>query len=140
MEGQWDAWLYAPSRFTLAFPLQVEHRSDALLVGADLGIGAMFTTDEETAPDHEVVLQAAGLLGAALDSAQLGFRLQVVFAATSDSDDKAQVAFVPFVQGQLGRSAFLYARFVMNLDEPLGVFRDGEGWVWGLHLGGGGRF
>ena len=139
-EGMWDLWLYSPNRVSLAIPLQVEHKSGKLLVGTDVAVGVLFTTDKQVNPDHDVVVQLAGLIGAAFQDAQLGVKLQTVVFATSNAADKAQLALVPFVQGQINRSSLLYARFVMNLDKPLGVFGDSDSFYWGLHVGGGGRF
>ena len=85
-------------------------------------------------------MQAAGSIGARIEKVAAGLRPQVVFTPTGGGSDWAQVSLVPFVQGELDEFAFAYARFVLNLDEPLGVFRDSGDGVWGLHVGGGGRF
>jgi hypothetical protein len=63
----------------------------------------------------------------------------VVWAATSDADDNAQVAFVPFVQSDFD-GGFAYLRFLINLDEPFGVFGDGGADVWAIFIGAGARF
>jgi hypothetical protein len=63
--------------------------------------------------------------------------LQMVWIATSEADN-AQLALVPFVQGDFD-GGFVYLRFLINLDEPFGVFGDGAD-VWGIFAGGGGRF
>jgi len=141
VHGFWDIWLHSLDRFSLVLPaLQIESQSDALLLGAEGAIAVLITTDDTVNSDTDIVLQAAGLIGAAFDQVTLGTRLQVVFQATQEIEDDAQLALVPFVQVQLGRSGFLYTRFVMTLDEPLGVFGDGDNWAWSLNVGGGGRF
>ena len=90
-----------------------------------------------------MILQLAGMIGGRIDNVSVGTRLQVVWLATEDGGDNAQLALVPFVQADFSDNGFLSARLVLNLDEPLGVFGDGTGLlskVWGLHLGGGTRF
>jgi len=137
--GFWDFWLYSPERLSLVFPIQFELDRDGLLLGGELAPAILIPTDPQFSPKVEVTFQLAPLIGARVGPVSLGTRLQLVWLATSDVADKAQLSLVPFVQGQVGRSGFLYARFVLPLDEPLGVFGDGDA-LWGLHLGGGGSF
>jgi hypothetical protein len=142
MNGLWNIWQYAVDRLSLVVPGQFERRSGHLLYGGDFGLGVLVDTGDANR-DAEVVLQFAGMIGARIDNVSLGTRLQVVWLATQDAGDNAQLALVPFVQADFSDSGFLYARFVLNLDEPLGVFGDGTGLlskVWGLHVGAGARF
>lgn len=142
MNGLWNVWQYAVDRLSLVIPGQFERRSGHLIYGGDLGLGVLIDTGDANR-DAEVVLQLAGMIGGRIDNVSVGTRLQVVWLATQSGGDKAQLALVPFVQADFSDNGFLFARFVLNLDDPLGVFGDGVGLlskVWGLHLGGGTRF
>jgi hypothetical protein len=137
MRGLWDAWLYAPEHLSLVVPLQLESRRGALLLGVDGAAAVMIPTSDVESDDTDLLLQLAGLIGAKKEAVSAGVRLQMAWVATADRDN-AQLALVPFVQGDLD-NAFVYLRILVNLDEPAGVIGDG-GDVWALYLGGGGRF
>jgi hypothetical protein len=142
MNGLWNIWQYSVDRLSLVIPGQFERRSGHLIYGGDLGLGILIDTGDANR-DAEVVLQLAGMIGGRVDNVSLGTRLQVVWLATQDGGDNAQLALVPFVQADFSDNGFLFMRFVLNLDEPLGVFGDRAGLlgkVWGLHIGGGTRF
>jgi hypothetical protein len=136
--GLWDIWLYGPETLSLVVPAQIESRHGALLLGADTAFAYLIGVNDLLDPESDAFVQLAGMLGGARDNLTAGLRLQLVWAATTDSNDAAQVSAVPFVQVDLGSAGFVYGRFVLNLDEPAGVFGDGAG-VWGLYAGGGGR-
>jgi hypothetical protein len=137
--GYGDFWLYAPERLSLVVPIQFELDRDGLLLGGELAPAVLIPIDPQFDPDVEVVFQLAPLIGARVGPVSLGTRLQLVWLASADVDDDAQLSLVPFVQGKVGSAGFLYARFVLPLDEPIGVLGDGDA-LWGLHLGGGGSF
>jgi hypothetical protein len=142
MNGLWNIWQYATDRLSLVIPGQFERRSGNFIYGGDLGLGVLIYTGDANR-DAEVALQLAGMIGGRIDNVSVGTRLQVVWLPTQSSGDKAQLALVPFVQADFSDKGFLFARFVLNLDEPFGVFGDGVGLlgkVWGLYLGGGTRF
>jgi hypothetical protein len=142
MNGLWNVWQYSVDRLSLVIPGQFERRSGHLIYGGDFGLGVLVDTGDANR-DAEVVLQLAGMIGGRIDNVSVGTRLQVVWLATQDGGDNAQLALVPFVQADFSDNGFLFGRFVLNLDDPLGVFGDGRGLlgkVWGLHLGGGTRF
>lgn len=138
--GWWDAWSYAPDTLSVVVPAQWETLvGGALLIGGDAAAGLLFPTDDRIDDDTDLTLQAAGTLGYRSGPLTVGGKLQGVWLATTDGDN-AQLAAVPFVQADVARGAgFVYSRFVLNLDEPLGVFGDGAD-VWGLYAGGGARF
>jgi hypothetical protein len=141
MNGLWNMWQYAVDRFTLVLPAELETRSGPLVLGGDFGLGVLVYTGSGSA-DPQAVFQLAGMLGARIDNVTLGGKLQVVWLATQGGDN-AQLALVPFVQADFSGGGFLYARFVMNLDEPLGVFGHNRGLfgkMWGLFIGAGTRF
>lgn len=137
--GFWDFWLYSPERLGLVVPIQFELDRDGLLLGGELATAVLVPIDPQFAPETEVTFQLAPMIGARLGQVSLGTRVQLVWLATADSEDEAQLALVPFVQAKLGRSGFLHGRFVLPLDEPIGILGDGD-FVWGLHLGGGASF
>jgi hypothetical protein len=141
MNGLWNIWQYAVDRLSLVLPGQFERRSGHLIYGGDFGLGVLIDTGDANR-DAEVALQLAGMIGGRVDNVSVGTRLQVVWLPSQDGDN-AQLALVPFVQADFSDNGFLFARFVLNLDEPFGVFGDGTGLlskVWGLHIGGGTRF
>jgi hypothetical protein len=136
MRGLWDSWMYAPEHLGLVIPFQIESHSDGLLIGADSAAAALIATGDSD-DESDFVLQLAGLVGGKHDTLSAGVRLQVVWISTSD-DDNAQVAFAPFVQSDFD-GGFGYLRFLINLDEPYGVFGDGAD-IWGIFVGAGARF
>lgn len=136
MRGLWDSWLYLPETLGLVLPFQIEKRVNALVVGGDTALGVLIPTGDR-ADETDVAFQLAGLIGGKSGPVTAGARLQVVWVPTADGDN-AQVALVPFVQGDFS-DGFVYLRFLLNLDEPFGVFGDGAD-VWALSVGGGGRF
>jgi hypothetical protein len=141
MHGLWNLWLYTPDYITLAIPGQLETQSGRLVLGADFA-GAVLVPTSSRNSKTNVALQLAGSIGAKIDSTTLGVRLQGVWLPTSNGDN-AQLALVPFVQADFSGGGFVYARFLLNLDRPFGVFGDRPGLldkVWGLYLGAGTRF
>jgi hypothetical protein len=138
--GYMDMWLYAPERISLVVPGQVQARISAFVIGFDAAVAAMIPTDEDSGQETELAVQAGGLFGVALGDATIGTRLQVGAVPTSDSDDKAQVSLMPFVQADLDGGAFIHGGVLINLDSPYGVAGDNEVGVWALRVGGGGRF
>ena len=136
MRGLWDSWLYAPETLSFVFPFQIERRMDRLVLGADTALAVLIPTSGGT-DETDLDFQLAGLIGGTTGPVSAGVRLQLVWLPTSNSDN-AQVALVPFVQGDFS-GGFVYLRFLINLDQPLGVFGDGAD-VWALSIGGGGRF
>lgn len=137
IRGMWDFWLYAYDRLSLVVPVQIEGQSDALVAGGDFAFAFMLPTDDQVAPDNEVVVQLGGMLGGRTGKTTLGARLHLVWIPSSDGDN-AQLSLIPFVQGD--GSGFIYAKVLLNLDEPLGILGDGGQDVWGLFIGGGGRY
>ncbi|HKP56524.1 MAG TPA: hypothetical protein VJV78_07390 [Polyangiales bacterium] len=136
MRGLWDSWLYLPETLGLVLPFQIEKRMNALVLGGDTALGVLIPTSDRS-DESDVAIQLAGLIGGKSGPVTAGARLQVVWVPTADGDN-AQVALVPFVQGDFS-GGFVYLRFLLNLDEPFGVFGDGAD-VWALSIGGGGRF
>jgi hypothetical protein len=131
-------WLYAPDQLSLVVPMQIESRQGALLVGGELTPAYVIAVDSLTSSGSRFALQAAGLVGARFSETSLGARLQLAWFDTRGDSDGAQLAVVPFVHAQLGRAGFLYARFVLPIDGPVGIAGDRDV-IWGLYVGGGGR-
>ncbi len=141
MQGWWNIWMYLPDHLSLVVPLQLEHRSGALVLGGELGTGFLLPTRSGSSK-VDVAFQLAGSLGGRIDNVTIGGRLQAAWIATLDGDN-AQVALVPFVQADFSGGGFVYARLLLNLDDPFGVLGSNTGLaakVWALALGGGGRF
>lgn len=135
LRGFWDSWLYVPETLSLVFPFQIERRNNGVIFGADTALAALIPTGDSD--EANVAVQLAGLVGGTTGPVSAGIRLQLAWLPTSDGDN-AQVALVPFVQGDFS-AGFAYLRFLINLDEPFGVFGEGAD-VWMLAIGGGARF
>jgi hypothetical protein len=133
--GAWNVWMWFPNALSLVLPARVEHRSDALVLGADLAL-AISVGGGVIVPSGQIALMAAARLG----DISIGSRVQVMWSPVlEDRHGNVQAALVPFVQAELaGGAAFADARFVVNLDSPYGVFGDDP--RWGVLLGGGTRF
>jgi hypothetical protein len=69
----------------------------------------------------------------------IGARLPFVWFPTETGSDATFLALEPYGRFDVSETAFVNARFTLNLDEPLGFSFD-EGKVWALHIGGGGTF
>jgi hypothetical protein len=132
--GSQNAGLWAPETFTLVTPARIEYGRQLSFTG-DGALGFHVPTD---GGDFDFsVLLAPGVAYYVSETVLLGARLPMVFVLTNDAD-MAQLGFEPNARFDLG-SAFVNARFTLNLDEPLGFAFD-EGGVWGLHVGAGGTF
>jgi hypothetical protein len=136
IDGLWNVWLWAPSRAAaIAFgridlPLHPDLAlelvaSPALLIPVFGAYGHEATT---------VFIPTALGFNSHKGPFRFGLRLQAVFMP-SNNVDKLQLALVPWLRLLLG-SAFVEARYVGNLDEPLAGERGPR--IWGLHLAGGG--
>jgi hypothetical protein len=136
IRGSWDAWLYYPDQFAFVVPAQFERELGLLVLGAEGAAALLVPIDRSVDETTDLMLQAAGSLALRAGVLTAGLRLQAVWGPTSDGD--AQLAGVPFVQADFGRGSFAYARFLLNLDEPLGFFGDGAE-LWGIFVGAGGR-
>jgi hypothetical protein len=138
--GLQDVWLYMPNALSVVVPGQVQMRSSMLVIGIDGALALLLNTaGTEEEDDAELAVQAGALLGAALGDVTLGLRLQLASMVTAEGDD-TQVSMLPFIQADLDGGGFVHGGLLVNLDEPLGVFGDGEPDVWALRIGGGTRF
>ncbi|MFI5308771.1 MAG: hypothetical protein ACHQ53_15545 [Polyangiales bacterium] len=137
MNGMRDAWTYWPKALSFLVPAQLEIQRGALVLGGDFAGGAMIPVGTGTGAT-QIALQIAGLIGGRIRKVTLGTRLQGAWLPKVPGDN-AQVALVPFVQGDFSDGGFLYARFTLNLDKPYGLFGNGAEGVWGLFIGGGSR-
>jgi hypothetical protein len=135
MRGGWNGWLWTPEHFGMAVPLGARMVSeDHLLVGGEAAFYFLIPVDDYRADRSDFYIQVAGDLGFGWTDVATGLRLQGVVNATNADVDRLQSAIGPFVRVDAG-GAFCTASFLLNLDEPAGIFGDQD--VWGLHLGGG---
>lgn len=140
MNGLYDSWRYLPDTLSLIAPFRIEVRNAVLVLGGEAALGIMIPTRGQNR-DTDLELEFAPWLGARIDNVTLGARLQLAWIATQDGDN-AQLAVVPFVQGDFSGGGFFYGRLLLNLDEPLGFGAGSTAFdkVWALFLGGGARF
>jgi hypothetical protein len=134
--GVWDVWLMVPERFAMVLPAKAETRLDGVVVVGELTGGYLVSLNDDVAPMDQFLVRAAGSIGGGSDRVTGGLRLHGVWLEQPDDGDGLQTAVVPFVQGQVGESGFVHARFLLALDEPLGVARDDGDFAWGFFLGG----
>lgn len=137
--GLQDPWLYYPNTLSLVVPGQVQMRNSMLAIGLDGALAILISTDSDVRDETELTVQLGGFVGAALDDITLGLRLQVVTMPTEEGDD-TQLGMMPFVQADLDGGGFLYAGYLVSLDDPVGVLGDNDLDVLTLRIGGGARF
>jgi hypothetical protein len=133
MQGGREAYLHAAEAFGLALPIELEARSGAFLYGCDFSFVALIYAEDKLAS----LIELAPLFGVRSGALSAGARVQLAWLPFSSEGD-ALVSLAPFVQMELSQHAFSYARFLLNLDEPVGVLAEGPT-VWGLFLGTGAR-
>ena len=138
VRGWWSSWLWLRNRLTFVAPeLRWEFHARVFYMAAEAALAFLIYTGDGD-DDAEVASQVGLELGARLaERFILGMRFQVAGILTADGDN-AQVAMAPFFQAEFGQ-AFLFFRFLMNLDRPLGFAFDDRGW-WAFQFGGGARF
>jgi hypothetical protein len=132
--GAQNTGLWASETLTVLTPARIEYGHQLSFTG-DGALGFHVPTD---GGDFDFsVLLAPGVAYYVSETVLLGARLPMVFVLTNDAD-MAQLGFEPNARFDLG-TAFVNARFTLNIDEPLGFSFD-EGGIWGLHVGAGGTF
>lgn len=136
MSGLWEAWLWAPDRSALLLRARldapvVDKTWLSVRVEPTLFIPARSAWGRE---EVDVFLPVSFSLGARHRFVWFGAFAQAVLMPTRDPDGD-QLAAGPWLRVVLG-SAFVQARALINLDEPLAGTR-GPG-IWGLHLEAGG--
>ena len=137
VRGMQDAWLWAPDALTIASFGRVEFdASDAFTLTLDAALAELVPVRDRDEADT-IVQATPGFAVRAGDVFSAGLRATVVAVPTSDASDVAQFSVEPFVRANFG-PGFVSARFIYNIDEPLGPsFDDG---AWGAGLGGGVAF
>lgn len=136
IRGSWNAWLYYPDQFALVVPALLERQIGALVLGAEGAAALLVPVDHSVDDTTDLVFQAKGSVAVRASVLTAGLALQAVWGPTSGGG--AQLAAVPFVQADWGPGSFVYARFLLNVDEPLGFIGDGAD-LWGVSVGAGGR-
>jgi hypothetical protein len=138
MRGNWDQWLWMPEHFGIVVPLGARMVSeDHLLLGGETAFYFLSPVDDYGANRSDFYIQLAGDIGFGWRKVVTGLRLQGVITTTNADADRLQSAIGPFVRYDM-RGAFFTARFLLNLDEPAGIFGDRD--LWALYLGGGATF
>lgn len=134
-----DEALWLSETVALNTPVRLEYNPiKHLLLSGDAALGFYFPTDGDENAVTVAFAPGASFVSKYID---LGGRFPTLIALagpTLEADDRAQVAFEPYVRANLGK-AFLNARWTIYLDDPLGFAFD-QGGVWALHFGGGAGF
>ena len=142
MRGFQDYYLWAAEMLTMNGLGRIEYGDKVVFTG-DAALSVYFPIGDAS-NDNAFSLALAPGVGAWLgDSALVGGRLLIWWGSNDSSplDDHAQIGIEPYFRYQLGESAFLNARFTLNVDEPAGFsFDDDPFRFWGFHLGGGFTF
>jgi hypothetical protein len=128
MRGGQSAWLYRPSSLGIVLPVQSEKRYGAAVLGSELKL-AVFNGGGTVLAETQLGFMAAGRIGAFMS----GGWLELVWVPFVRDHD-AFLSIAPFVQVDVSQSVSMHARFLLNLDEPLGVLGDGAK-VWGAFMG-----
>lgn len=133
-----DAWLFAPDSLGVVTFGRVEFdASETFTLTLDAALAEVVPVRDRD--EAETIIQAApGFAVSAGEVFSAGLRAGVVAVPTSDADDVAQFSVEPFVRANFG-PAFVSARFLYNVDEPLGPSFDDDR-AWGAGLGGGVAF
>ncbi|HEX6278300.1 MAG TPA: hypothetical protein VFZ53_34880 [Polyangiaceae bacterium] len=134
--GGQDIFLWAPETLSVVTPSRIEYGGQVVFSG-DGALGLHVPTD---GGDVEASIQLAPGFGYyASPTVLVGARLPFAWYPTESGSDATFLAFEPYGRFDVSESAFLNARFTLNIDEPLGFSFD-EGRIWALHFGGGGTF
>jgi hypothetical protein len=134
--GGQDVSLWAPEVLSLVTPSRVEYGGQAVFTG-DGSLGLHVPTDGD---DVEMSVQLAPGFGFYVSpTVLLGARVPFTWFPTESGSGATYLAFEPYGRFDVSETAFLNARFTLNIDEPLGFSFD-DGKIWALHLGGGGTF
>lgn len=129
--GAVDPWMFESGATTFVLSVRTEGRRGVRVLGVDFAIAVWL--DE---PRYGTRVQLRPWAGIRLADVTLGLELPLVWAPFFGG---GYISAVPFVQAALSRHVFVFTRFVLNLDEPLGLTGNGAG-LWGAFLGGGIRF
>jgi hypothetical protein len=136
IRGFQDFYYWWPESLTMNGIGRIEYGTQLVFTG-DVSL-SFFIPIGDYDNDNEFTLGLTPGIGYwASEDALLGGRINVWFS--SFGGDSTQFGLEPFFRYMLGDSAFLNARFTLNLDRPAGFAFD-EGRFWGLHLGGGAAF
>ena len=134
--GGQDIGLWATETLSLVTPSRVEY-GDQFVGTGDGGLGLHIPTD---GGDVEMSVQINPGFGYyAQPTVLIGARLPFVWFPTQSGSGATFLAFEPYGRFDVSDTAFVNARFTVNIDEPLGFSFD-EGKIWALHVGGGGTF
>jgi hypothetical protein len=136
--GGHDIGLWSPEVLSIVTPARFEMDvAEQVVVTGDGQLGVHIPTNGN---DVEMSIHLAPGIGFwASQTFLLGARLPFTWFPTETGSFSTLLSFEPFMRFDVSDSAFLNARFTLNIDEPLGFSFD-EGKYWGLHFGGGGRF
>lgn len=134
-----DEALWLSETVALNTPMRLEYNPiKHLLLSGDASFGFYFPTDGDGNAVTIAFAPGVAFVSKYIDAGGRFPTLITLAGPRLVDDDRAQVAFEPYVRANLGR-AFLNARWSIYLDDPLGFAFD-QGGVWALHFGGGAGF
>lgn len=133
MQGSWDPWLLSYYNMALVTRGDFEYRHEYFDAGIEGAAAALLPVPRDGGGGNTTfALQLAGwFAGRPIPELAAGVRFQAVAAITTNADPgesntEGFLALIPFVRGELGDTAFLEGRLVMNLDDPYGFAFDSE--------------
>ena len=136
MNGLWDIWVWAPSRgAVIGYGRLEQDVHPELRLELELAPALMLPAREAFLRDPVRVLIPTAIDATTFKGpVRIGLRLQAVFMP-ADDPDALQTSIVPHLRVLIDQS-FVEARYVFNLDAPLGGQTGVR--IWGLHVGAGG--
>ncbi len=146
LTGMWDPWLHSVANLAVVLRADFEYRHQFFFVGAETALGFMLPVEWQGRTGDTLVAPQLGIwaAGRPIEQLALGLRFQAVAVVTTadlrpgEPGAEGYLALAPFVRLELD-PAFLEARWLLNLDDPLGPALD-DNRYWGFYLGGGAQF
>jgi hypothetical protein len=134
--GMWNAWWFV-DRHTIYAPGEISYRGNDTAFGVEGALIAFIPrSDAPPGVDTAAALQiGAYIAGVSGKTSMFGLRFRNLIAFSNDvfGADKVQSSVELFAETHVMKILLLGAGFLLNLDEPFGVFGDGLG-IWGLRL------
>jgi hypothetical protein len=134
--GMWNAWWFL-DRHTIYAPGEVSYRGQNTAFGVEGALIAFIPrSDAPSGVDTATALQiGAYIAGVTGKTTMFGLRFRNLIAFSNDvfGRDKVQSSLEVFAEAHVMKILLLGGGFLVNLDEPFGVFGDGLD-IWSLRV------
>jgi hypothetical protein len=135
--GMWNAWWFL-DRHTVFAPGEVAYRGDNTAFGVEGALIAFFPrSDSPDTVDTATALQIGAYIAGVSDKTSMfGLRFRNLIAFSNDvmGSDKLQSSLELFAETHLMKILLLGGGFLLNLDEPFGVFGSNGADIWALRV------